>query len=527
MKTRRGRPPMKMGGPEQDRDAHRTAHSGYIGGLSTVLQNVVDKPSHFTASLLYEVLRLTYLAENKRLHLNGYMCPFRWRRFILSEGPTPHGRDSTSDVRKGLNSVCYPSFDQAPEIDRNFGPGALMAKADIEAAFRLLPIHPDGFNSLGFQFNGSFYVDKCLPMGCILSCSYFEFFSSFLKWVVAMHCMKGGIVHYFYDILFVVPKGSGVCNELLNTFMLVCNDFGIPLASGKTVFPWSCIEYLGILIDTVKGEFRLPVNKVEKCVHILFSIYRSKKSTVKEVESLLGLLAFASRVIPMGRVFHRRLAMHIAGIRNSSFHVQITREIKEDLEVWLRYLHTEQHYNDNDNVAASWIGKHRVTKRRPALSSPMFTLVTWGLWHRWSLESCLCDSSPATTQGLSNDHGQVVSTVVIIGKLLSVTVPLEFLRNFNGIAVWRDPFVTAGDLNLVTDASGSVGFGAYWNSKWSCATWHRSWVVYGVTKNMVLLELFLVVVALALWGSRLANKCILLRSDNKRVPYFPAYKTTF
>ncbi|CAJ0967624.1 unnamed protein product [Ranitomeya imitator] len=58
--------------------------------------------------------------------------------------------------------------------------------------------------------------------------------------------------------------------------------------------------------------------------------------------------------------------------------------------------------------------KHWVTKRGPALSNPMFTLVTWGLRHRWSLESCLCDSSPATTQRLTNDHGQVVSLVVIV-----------------------------------------------------------------------------------------------------------------
>ncbi|CAJ0966441.1 unnamed protein product [Ranitomeya imitator] len=69
-------------------------------------------------------------------------------------------------------------------------------------------------------------------------------------------------------------------------------------------------------------------------------------------------------------------------------------------------------------------GKHRVTKRGPALSNPMFTLVTRGLRHRWSLESCLCDSSPATTQRLTNDHGQVVSLVVIVGKSYSVTVPL-------------------------------------------------------------------------------------------------------
>ncbi|CAJ0930933.1 unnamed protein product [Ranitomeya imitator] len=45
----------------------------------------------------------------------------------------------------------------------------------------------------------------------------------------------------------------------------------------------------------------------------------------------------------------------------------------------------------------------------------MFTLVTRGPRHRWSLESCLCDSSPATTLRFTYDHGQVISLVVIVG----------------------------------------------------------------------------------------------------------------
>ncbi|CAJ0965564.1 unnamed protein product, partial [Ranitomeya imitator] len=49
---------------------------------------------------------------------------------------------------------------------------------------------------------------------------------------------------------------------------------------------------------------------------------------------------------------------------------------------------------------------------------PMFTLVTQRPRHRWSLESCLCDSSPATTQRFTYDHGQVISLVVIVGGVL-------------------------------------------------------------------------------------------------------------
>lgn len=55
-----------------------------------------------------------------------------------------------------------------------------MAKADNESAFRLLPIHPEGFSLLGFKFDGQFFIDICLLMGCSLSCFYFKAFSSFL-----------------------------------------------------------------------------------------------------------------------------------------------------------------------------------------------------------------------------------------------------------------------------------------------------------------------------------------------------------
>lgn len=67
---------------------------------------------------------------------------------------------------------------------QEFGPGALLAKADIKLAFRLLPISPLAFNSLGFYFEEDIFFDKCLPMGCSVSCSYFKAFSSFLHWAV-------------------------------------------------------------------------------------------------------------------------------------------------------------------------------------------------------------------------------------------------------------------------------------------------------------------------------------------------------
>jgi hypothetical protein len=48
---------------------------------------------------------------------------------------------------------------------QNLKPGALLAKAYVKSAFRLLKIWPGYFDQLGFTFDGKFYFDKCLPMG--------------------------------------------------------------------------------------------------------------------------------------------------------------------------------------------------------------------------------------------------------------------------------------------------------------------------------------------------------------------------
>lgn len=62
-------------------------------------------------------------------------------------------------------------------------------------------MNPVGFNSLGFQFDGNFFFDTCLPMGFTLSCFYFETFATFLHWVIQSLVPNVNIAHYLDDIL--------------------------------------------------------------------------------------------------------------------------------------------------------------------------------------------------------------------------------------------------------------------------------------------------------------------------------------
>ena len=75
----------------------------------------------------------------------------------------------------------YASFDAAVALARIAGHGAWLAKTDVKSAFRLLPFAPEDYELLGFRFRGMYYYDRCLPMGCSISCALFEKFSALLE----------------------------------------------------------------------------------------------------------------------------------------------------------------------------------------------------------------------------------------------------------------------------------------------------------------------------------------------------------
>ena len=71
-------------------------------------------------------------------------------------------------------TVNYTSFDTVIQMLAELGKEAYIGKMDIKLAFRLLPINPADFDLLGIKIALKYYIDKCLPMGCSLSCKVFE-----------------------------------------------------------------------------------------------------------------------------------------------------------------------------------------------------------------------------------------------------------------------------------------------------------------------------------------------------------------
>jgi hypothetical protein len=192
-----------------------------------------------------------------------------------------------------------------------------LAKADIKSAFQLLPVSPLDYELLGFTFDGMFYFDKCMPMGCSISCSLFEKFSSFLEYKVKQLASTPLVTHYLDDFLFISNSASS-CSRLMLTFTSMCSmllTLGVPLAPEKTVGPVNTIQYLGLQIDAVRKQIRVPPSKVSTTCQQIRDLLSKRKATLATLQSLLGSLNFLCKAIAPGRAFLRRLIALTCGLK--------------------------------------------------------------------------------------------------------------------------------------------------------------------------------------------------------------------
>lgn len=249
--------------------------------------------------------------------------------------------DSVNDyIDPKLCFVKYASFDEAVEIVQELGQGCLLAKSDIKNAFRLIPIAAQDFDQLGFYFNNKYYFDKSLPFGCSISCSTFDKFSTFLEFAVRRRSAVGKLLHYLDDFLFGGPKGTNDCKIIMGHFEICMAELGVPIAREKTVGPTTVICFLGLELDTLKMEVRIPIGKVHEIVQKIQVILQKEKVTLKAMQSLIGVLQFACRAIRPGRPFCRRLINSTCGLSNPYHHIRVTKNIKNDLKMWLSFFQT-------------------------------------------------------------------------------------------------------------------------------------------------------------------------------------------
>ena len=86
------------------------------------------------------------------------------------------------------------------------------------------------------------------------------------------------------------------------------------------MYPSTTLTFLGLELDTVKFEIRLPEDKLVALRNEVKKLVMQKSATLKQLQSLIGMLNFACQVVPPGRTFLRRLIHLTIGLKKPFHH---------------------------------------------------------------------------------------------------------------------------------------------------------------------------------------------------------------
>ena len=222
-----------------------TLHSGKQNMLSAV-----QYPAVIEEYLAEEVRlgRLLPLPWGTSVHTSRFgvipkgHVPGKWR--MITDLFSPHGASVNDAIHPDLCSLEYITVDCVARRACEMGPGALLAKADVKSAYRIVPVHPDDIPLLGVQWNGKSYMDRMLPFGLRSAPKIFNALADALEWVCRQAGVKD-IYHYLDDFAIVGPPESPTCARHLGIFRRECRVLGVPLAEDKTEGPATCLTPFG------------------------------------------------------------------------------------------------------------------------------------------------------------------------------------------------------------------------------------------------------------------------------------------
>ena len=259
-----------------------------------------------------------------------------WR--LLHDLSFPYDDTSiNSTIPEKYKHVTYATIVDAITMIQDTGLGAYMAKTDIASAFTLVPIHPDDYPLLGFQWENRYYYYTTLPQGAASSCFIFETIATALHWILHNKFGVTKLVHYLDDFLFV-SRTHQECSLNMLKFHQLCHELGIPINNDKTEGPTTSLTFLGIQLDSTTFTASLPLQKVNKYTSLMTTFLSRKTCTLHQMQQVIGSLQFTTSVVRPGRTFLRRMINSTIGITKPYHHVHLTNNIKEDIQLWITFL---------------------------------------------------------------------------------------------------------------------------------------------------------------------------------------------
>ncbi|XP_073720453.1 uncharacterized protein [Misgurnus anguillicaudatus] len=210
---------------------------------------------------------------------------------------------------------------------------------DLKDAYFHISILPQHRRFLRFAFGGVAYQYRVLPFGLSLSP---RTFTKCMDAALAPLRLRGIRVLNYIDDWLILAQSESMAAQHRDAVLTHMRELGLRLNAKKSMLsPVQRTAFLGVIWDSTTMQAHLSPARVESILLAVGRVKLGQSHTVKQFQRLLGLMAAASNVIPLGLLHMRPLQWWLKtkgfSPRGNPFRlIKVTRRCLRALDLWKR-----------------------------------------------------------------------------------------------------------------------------------------------------------------------------------------------
>ena len=213
-----------------------------------------------------------------------------------------------------------------------------MAVTDISSAYRSIMIRPGDRDYQGLKWvidnKPIFMVDNFVSFGTRMAAFLFNRITdSVTRYVRA----NGFMCFNYLDDFLTLGQSFEECQRAQLFLHSVLHSLGFYVAYKKVLSPSQVQVYLGVEIDSITMELRLPQDKVNKLQSELAFFAGRRRATKRQLRRLCGVLAHCSTLVRGGRTFSHRVIAMLSAFTKGKRYITLSTGFFKDLEWWKRF----------------------------------------------------------------------------------------------------------------------------------------------------------------------------------------------
>ena len=230
--------------------------------------------------------------------------------------------------------------------------GDFMAKVDLTDAYFTVPVFEGHRKFLRFRWGRITYEYTCLPFG--LSSSPWVF-TKLLRVVVSYLRRLGIRLVIYLDDLLVLGSSYDECASSVVIVIQSLESLGFLVNFKKSeTDPTQCIEYIGLIIDSLSSSFRLTEKKISDIVRLCKEALKKGVCSLRALAQIIGNLNWATYAVPYAPAHFRGLqSLYNLGSKANNNNLDVAVVLDDDSRADLLW----------------WISEADFTSGRPLIPS--------------------------------------------------------------------------------------------------------------------------------------------------------------